>query len=86
MHLEEGLQRLQEIISEMEGKQLPLHEVMQLHEEGQKLVAHSEKLLNDAKGRLKVTEVGVDSAVESVESPATPAENSDQNTEDISLF
>lgn len=60
MHLEEALERLQVIITEIEGKQLPLHEVMKLHEEGQQLVSFSENLLKEAKGKLKVTEISGD--------------------------
>jgi len=68
MHLEEALHRIQEIVAEIENKQLPLHEVMKLHEEGQKLVALSEKLLGEAQARIKLTEVEVDSPPISTES------------------
>ncbi len=85
MHLEEALDRLQEIIGDIENKQLPLHEVMKLHEEGKKLVSHSENLLKDAKNRLKVTEVGIDSPVESGEGSNKP-EAAESNESEISLF
>lgn len=86
MYLEEALERIDAIIKEVEGKNLPLHEVMALHEEGKKLVAFSEKLLSDAKNRLKVTEVGIDSEGDSGE--CAPPQKSDDSSgpEEISLF
>ena len=67
MHLEEALNRIQKIVEEIENKQLPLHEIMKLHEEGQKLIAHSETLLLNAKNRLKLTEVEIDSEQKSTD-------------------
>jgi len=84
MHLEEALNRIQEIVGEIENKQLPLHEIMKLHEEGQKLVAHSEKLLTEAKERLKVTEVEFDSEPKSSESVEPETDESDSG--EINLF
>lgn len=85
MHLEEALERLQTIIGDIENKQLPLHEVMKLHEEGKKLVGHSEKLLKDAKNRLKLTEVEIDSVKESGEG-SKPTDEATSNESEISLF
>ncbi len=83
MHLEEALTRIQEIVEEIENKQLPLHEIITLHEEGQKLITHSEDLLKEAKSRLKLTEVEVDSPPNSTESaPRT----SPKDEAEINLF
>jgi len=84
MHLEEALQRIEEIVSEIEHKQLPLHEVMKLHEEGQKLVLHSEKLLSEARDRLKLTEVEIDSDGNSAEADKSLDEPDDSG--EINLF
>ena len=81
MHLEQALERIQAIVAEIENNQLPLHEVMKLHKEGQKLVEHSEVLLKEAK--LKLTEVEVDSTPISKES-VRPASSTD--TGEINLF
>jgi len=86
MHLEEAIERLQEILSEMEGNQLPLHEIMKLHQEGNKLVAHSEKLLKQAQKKLKVTEVGVDSAGDNLDGESPENESDTPNESDIELF
>jgi len=83
MHLEEALERLQSIVEEIEGKQLPLHEVMALHSEGQKLVTLSEGLLSEAKGKLKLTEVEVDTVGDQKES-STPAKG--DTSDEVSLF
>ena len=76
MHLEEAIDRLQEILAEMEDNQLPLHEVMKLHQEGNKLISHSEKLLKHAEEKLKVTEVGSVSEEVSLDGDA-PSEESE---------
>jgi|GEM_PF-4354650 len=84
MHLEEALNRIQKIVEEIENKQLPLHEIMKLHEEGQTLIQHSEKLLSEAKDRLKLTELEVDAGGENakIDSPLSGADDSDE----INLF
>ena len=84
MHLEEALDRIQEIVGEIETKQLPLHEIMKLHEEGQKLINHSEKLLTEARDRLKLTELEIDSEVNSSE--AQPLNNEPDDSGEINLF
>lgn len=84
MHLEEALQRIEEIVAQIEHKQLPLHEVMKLHEEGQKLIGHSESLLTEARDRLKLTEVEVDSNADTPEGAESQAESDDSG--EINLF
>ncbi len=84
MHLEEAFDRIQEIVGEIENKQLPLHEIMKLHEEGQKLINHSEKLLTEARDRLKLTELEIDSEVNSSE--AQPLNNDPDDSGEINLF
>ena len=84
MHLEEALKRIEEIVSEIEHKQLPLHEIMKLHEEGQKLIGHSEKLLSEARDRLKLTEVEIDSEGDSAEGGSL--QDDPDNTGEINLF
>ena len=86
MHLEEAIQRLQIIVTEMEDKQLPLHEVIKRHEEGNKLVAFAEDLLKQAQNRIKVTEVGVDSVQKPVESSPSKKGEFDAEEGEISLY
>jgi len=85
MHLEEALDRIQEIVGEIENKQLPLHEIIKLHEEGQKLIGHSQELLVEARNRLNLTEVEVDSSANSTDS-ATPQESENSDLGEIDLF
>ena len=60
---EERLNRLGEIVGELEGKALPLDESLKLFEEGKKLCESLSKELEEAK--LKVEEVTGDFKVES---------------------
>lgn len=59
---EEHLNRLGEIVGELEGKALPLDESLKLFEEGKKLCESLSKELEEAK--LKVEEVTGDVKVE----------------------
>ncbi|HIU45609.1 MAG TPA: exodeoxyribonuclease VII small subunit [Candidatus Enteromonas pullicola] len=59
---EERLNRLGEIVGELEGKALPLDESLKLFEEGKKLCESLSKELEEAK--LKVEEVTGDVKVE----------------------
>lgn len=59
---EERLNRLGEIVGELEGKALPLDESLKLFEEGKKLCESLSKELEEAK--LKVEEVTGDAKVE----------------------
>lgn len=59
---EERLNRLGEIVGELEGKALPLDESLRLFEEGKKLCESLSKELEEAK--LKVEEVTGDVKVE----------------------
>ena len=59
---EERLNRLGEIVGELEGKALPLDESLKLFEEGKKLCESLSKELEEAK--LKVEEVTGDVEVE----------------------
>ncbi len=86
MHLEEAIERLQTIVTEMEDKQLPLHEVIKRHEEGNKLVAFAEDLLKQAQNRIKVTEVDVDSTQKTVEGAPFKKGEFDAEEGEISLF
>lgn len=57
MTFEQALNRLEQIVSELEGKQLPLEESLRLVEEGVKLSNFCNKELGNAENRiLKLTE------------------------------
>ncbi len=86
MHLEESIDRLKEIISEMESAQLPLHEMIKLHEEGTGLIHEAESLLKDAEQRIKVRELEIDSPAETknVEHPSSKVASSEDK--EIDLF
>ncbi len=86
MHLEEAIERLQQIVLDIENKQLPLHEIMSLHEEGQKLVNLSESLLKEASKKLEVKQVAVDSQPIQGNVTQPAPDNAPSDNDEISLF
>lgn len=57
---EDGLGRLEAVAAELETGELPLEELIGRYEEGMKLAAELEKMLETAKGRLQELSVGKD--------------------------
>ncbi len=57
---EEELSRLEALAAELETGELPLEELIGRYEEGMKLAAELEKMLEAARGRLQELSVGKD--------------------------
>lgn len=55
MNIEEKFNRLNEIVSKIEDKDIDLDESLKLYEEGKKLIEELSKILNDAE--LKINKV-----------------------------
>lgn len=64
LSFEEQIQRLQEIIGQLEDGSQPLDQALSLYEEGSKLVKNAQKKLEDAELRLQKVTSGKDGVVE----------------------
>ncbi len=53
MNYEQSVKRLEEIVSKLEGGNLPLDESLKLYEEGAILSENCRKMLSDAKLKIK---------------------------------
>lgn len=51
---EDNLDRLNTIVSQMEGPEVPLEQALRLYEEGMKLSALCQKQLDEAEGRVEI--------------------------------
>lgn len=51
---EDNLERLNTIVSQMEGSEVPLEQALQLYEEGMKLSFLCQKQLDEAEGRVEI--------------------------------
>jgi len=51
---EEALDRLEEVIREMESENLPLEKLIENYERGSKLFEHCQKRLDEAEGRIEI--------------------------------
>ena len=61
---EKNLERLDAIVSELEGADLPLEKALQLYEEGMQLSAACQKQLEEAEGRVEILKKRAGGAVE----------------------
>lgn len=59
---EDGLNRLEALAAQLEAGELPLEELLKRYEEGVKLAADLEKMLEAAKGRMQEITAGQDGA------------------------
>ena len=53
IEFEKSLERLEEIVTKVEGETLPLEESLKLYEEGKKLIASLEKTLKEAERKVE---------------------------------
>jgi exodeoxyribonuclease VII small subunit len=63
------MQRLEEIVKEMEGEKLPLDKSLKLYEEGIGLVAKCSEELEAAKRKIRILQQGKDGEIELSEIP-----------------
>ena len=59
---EDSLERIREIVSDLEGGQLSLEESIEKYRDGSKLIEHTRKLIADAE--LRISELSAPSAAE----------------------
>ncbi len=64
MTFEEAMARLEEIVEEMEGAELPLEAILKRYEEGTRLRVFCERKLRDAEERVKKIRPGADGGPE----------------------
>lgn len=56
---EQGLQRLEELVEQVESGVMPLDQSLQAYEQGARLVAHLRKLLSGAEEKLRTLQEGI---------------------------
>ena len=64
MSLEESLERLEEIVKELENEKLPLDKSLKLYEEGVKLAGKCSGELENAKRKIQILQQGKDGEIE----------------------
>ena len=94
---ETAIERLEKIVDEMEGDKLPLEQLLELYEEGAKLVKVCQEKLDVAEQRIEIISRNASGKPQLAEfDPATPAVSpasapvrpsaSDEDSDDVSLF
>jgi len=78
---EEAAARIEELISKIEGEQLPLADLLANCEEGHSLISHCENLLSNAQERLEVMLIQDDNT-----EPSNDKSTSKNSSDDISLL
>ena len=68
-NLEEAMQRLEEIISQLENEKLPLEKSLKLYEEGVKLASKCANELEVAKRKIQILQQGKDGGIDVVDVP-----------------
>ena len=68
-NLEEAMQRLEEIVSQLENEKLPLEKSLKLYEEGVKLASKCANELEVAKRKIQILQQGKDGDIEVVDVP-----------------
>ena len=64
---EEALRRLEEIVSQLEGGQVPLEKSIEIYETGNHLRSHCEALLKNAEARIEKITLAPNGAVKGTE-------------------
>lgn len=68
-NLEEAMQRLEEIVSQLENEKLPLEKSLKLYEEGVKLASKCANELEVAKRKIQILQQGKDGGIDVVDVP-----------------
>ena len=69
MSLEESLERLEEIVKELENEKLPLDKSLKLYEEGVKLAGKCSGELESAKRKIQILQQGGNGEIELTDVP-----------------
>ncbi len=76
---EQQIQRLQEIISQLEKGDIPLEQSLALFKEGTELVNHCRKQLNEAKHKVQIYTQGIWQDLEDEEMSYEPGNDEEPN-------
>ena len=68
-NLEEAMQRLEEIVSQLENEKLPLEKSLKLYEEGVKLASKCANELEVAKRKIQILQQGKDGGIDVLDVP-----------------
>lgn len=71
LSFEQAIERLEQIVAEMEGAELPLEEVLKKYEEGTRLVRFCSQKLDEAEKKIELLSHKTDGSVELRPFPAT---------------
>ena len=74
---EEAMERLEEIVSSMEGERLPLEDMVQSYEEGAKLLRVCRERIDVARQRVELITANLDGGGKAALTPFDPAAGSD---------
>ena len=92
-NFEQAMQRLEQIVEQMESGELPLEELIVRYEEGMKLVKVCQEKLETAERRIEVISNGASGKPQLTEfqagaiaSSSSPAKTEERSAEDVSLF
>ena len=69
LSLEESMERLEEIVKELENEKLPLDKALKLYEEGVRLAGKCSVELESAKRKIQILQQGADGEIEVVDVP-----------------
>lgn len=87
---EEAMERLEQTVEQMEGRDLPLEQIIKKYEEGIRLVEVCEKKLSAAEKKIELltrTQSGKVKVSEFKEAqPSTDSQDEDDSDEEVSLF
>jgi exodeoxyribonuclease VII small subunit len=81
---EQAIQRLERIVADMEGAELPLEDVLKKYEEGTRLVRFCNQKLEEAEKKIEVLAKKPDGSVALEPFEAEPAKGEDEQSEDES--
>ena len=81
---EQAIQRLEKIVADMEGAELPLEDVLKKYEEGTRLVRFCNQKLEEAEKKIEVLAKKPDGSVALEPFEAEPAKVEDEQSEDES--
>jgi exodeoxyribonuclease VII small subunit len=73
---EQAIQRLETIVADMEGAELPLEEVLAKYEEGTRLVRHCSQKLDEAEKKIELLTKKADGSMKLEPFAAEPEEES----------
>ena len=85
---EQAIQRLEQIVADMEGAELPLEDVLKKYEEGTHLVRFCSQKLNEAEKKIELLSKKADGSVELKRFEAAESEttNDDKDEKEAKLF